>query len=198
MQKKKMVFIFVLICIMFFCIFYYIFYLSGNNIIRNQDEVVKDILESFKNYEANIDVIVKSNKNENRYNMSQIVQDDKSKVVVNSPENAKGLIIELNGTTLTVSNSKTNMKKVYENYNSIMDNSLFLNIFTEDCKNNEFKICEEYNEIIVRVNTNNQNTYKKIKELYIDKEKNIPIKLVIKDYTQNINTSIIYNDIKIK
>lgn len=198
MQKKKMVFIFVLICIMIFCIFYYIFFVSGNNIIRNQDKVVEDILESFKNYEANIDVIVKSNKNENRYNMSQIVQDDKSKVVVNSPENAKGLIIELNGTTLTVSNSKTNMKKVYENYNSIMDNSLFLNIFTEDCKNNEFKICEEYNEIIVRVNTNNQNTYKKIKELYIDKEKNIPIKLVIKDYTQNINTSIIYNDIKIK
>ena len=198
MQKKKMVFIFVLICIMIFCIFYYIFYVSGNNIIRNQDKVVEDILESFKNYEANIDVIVKSNKNENRYNMSQIVQDDKSKVVVNSPENAKGLIIELNGTTLTVSNSKTNMKKVYENYNSLMDNSLFLNIFTEDCKNNEFKICEEYNEIIVRVNTNNQNTYKKIKELYIDKEKNIPIKLVIKDYTQNINTSIIYNDIKIK
>ena len=198
MQKKKMVFIFVLICIMIFCIFYYIFYVSGNNIIRNQDKVVEDILESFKNYEANIDVIVKSNKNENRYNMSQIVQDDKSKVVVNSPENAKGLIIELNGTTLTVSNSKTNMKKVYENYNSIMDNSLFLNIFIEDCKNNEFKICEEYNEIIVRVNTNNQNTYKKIKELYIDKEKNIPTKLVIKDNAQNINTSIIYNDIKIK
>ena len=52
--------------------------------------------------------------------------------------------------------------------------------------------------IILKVNTNNQNTYKKIKELYIDKEKNLPTKLVIKDDAQNINTSIIYNDIKIK
>jgi len=183
---------------MIFCIFYYIFFISGNNIIRKQDEVVEDILESFKNYEANIDVIVKSNKNENRYNMNQIVEGDKSKLVVNSPENVKGLTIELNGRTLTVSNSKTNMKKVYENYNSIMNNSIFLNTFAEDCKNNEFEIYEEYNEIILKVNTNNSNTYKQIKELYIDKEKNIPTKLVIKDDTQNINTSIIYNDIKIK
>ena len=198
MNKKKMMFIFVLICSMIFCIFYYIFFISGNNIIRKQDEVVEDILESFKNYEANIDVIVKSNKNENRYNMNQIVEGDKSKLVVNSPENVKGLTIELNGRTLTVSNSKTNMKKVYENYNSIMNNSIFLNTFAEDCKNNEFEIYEEYNEIILKVNTNNSNTYKQIKELYIDKEKNIPTKLVIKDDTQNINTSIIYNDIKIK
>ena len=198
MYKKKMVFIFVFICIIVFCIFYYIFLGTGNNIIRKENDVVEDIFESLADYEANIDVIVKSNKNENRYNMNQFVENEKTKLVVNSPEEVKGLTIELSENVLTVSNSNINMKKVYENYNSIINNSLFLNAFIDDCKNNRIETYEEYNEIIVKVNTNNKNTYKQIKELYIDKEKEVPIKLIIKDNAQNINTSIIYNDIKIK
>ena len=44
----------------------------------------------------------------------------------------------------------------------------------------------------------NEDTYIKFKELYINKESEIPTKLIIKDNNQSIKTSIIYTDMKIK
>ncbi|MBR3832306.1 MAG: hypothetical protein IKJ72_01600 [Mycoplasmataceae bacterium] len=93
-MNKKIVFIFAIICIIVFFIFYYIFCISGNNIIRNQNELPEDIFNKLEKYEANIDVNVISNKNENVYNMQQIVDENISKIIVNSPRNAKGLEIE--------------------------------------------------------------------------------------------------------
>ena len=64
-MRKRIMYIFVLICIIFFMIFYYIFLLSGNNINRNQKEFVEEILKKLKSYEANLTVVVNSNKNNN-------------------------------------------------------------------------------------------------------------------------------------
>lgn len=198
-MNKKIVFIFAIICITIFLIFYYIFRISGNNIIRNQNEFVEDILKKLEKYEANIEVTVVSNKNENVYNMQQIVDEEKSKLIVNSPENVKGLEIELKDGNLKITNAKTNMEKIYENYKAIINNSLFISAFIEDYKNNEVEILETEEEIIIKINLKeNNNTYIKSKELYLDKESGVPIKLLIKDNVQKINTSIIYNDIKIK
>lgn len=198
-MNKKIVFIFAIICITVFLIFYYIFCISGNNIIRNQNEFVEDILKKLEKYEANIEVTVVSNKNENVYNMQQIVDEEKSKLIVNSPENVKGLEIELKDGNLKITNAKTNMEKIYENYKAIINNSLFISAFIEDYKNNEVEILETEEEIIIKINLKeNNNTYIKSKELYLDKESGVPIKLLIKDNVQKINTSIIYNDIKIK
>ena len=198
-MNKKIVFIFAIICITVFLIFYYIFRISGNNIIRNQNEFVEDILKKLEKYEANIEVTVVSNKNENVYNMQQIVDEEKSKLIVNSPENVKGLEIELKDGNLKITNAKTNMEKIYENYKVIINNSLFISAFIEDYKNNEVEILETEEEIIIKINLKeNNNTYIKSKELYLDKESGVPIKLLIKDNVQKINTSIIYNDIKIK
>lgn len=198
-MNKKIVFIFAVICITIFLIFYYIFCISGNNIIRNQNEFVEDIFEDLKDYEANIEVTVKSNKNENKYNMYQVVDNENSKLIVNSPENVNGLIIEIKDGQLKISNNKVNMEKIYENYKTIINNALFLNSFIEDYENNEVEMYENDEEIIIKININNNtNTYIKSKELYIDKTSKLPKKLIIKGNTQNINTSIIYNDIKIK
>ena len=90
------------------------------------------------------------------------------------------------------------MQKIYENYKSVINNSLFLNSFIKDYKTNESEIIENEQEIIVKINLKNDNTYIKTKELYINKETKLPTKLLIKDDAQKINTSIIYNDIKIK
>ena len=87
MVNKKKMFIFVLICIIVFLIFYYIFSNLVNNMNRSEDEIVEDILNKLNNYEANIDVIVKSNKTENNYNMIQEVGNGYSKMTVNAPEN---------------------------------------------------------------------------------------------------------------
>lgn len=198
-MNKKIVFIFAIICIMIFLIFYYIFFISGNNIIRNQNEFVEDIFEDLEKYEANIDVIVVSNKNENRYNMFQTVDEEDSRLEVNSPENVKGLKIELKNGNLKITNEKTNMEKLYENYKLLINNSLFINSFIEDYKNNVATITENEEEIIVKIDIDkNNNTYIKSKELYLNKKTGLPTKLLIKDDSQKINTSIIYNDIKIK
>lgn len=199
MNFKKFMFLFVLICIIVFLIFYYIFYIFGNNKNRNQDKVVEDILNKLNNYEANIEVVIKSNKTENKYNMTQVVEGENSKSIVNYPENIKDMTIELNGEILRVTNSKINMEKFYNDYKAIINNSLFLNSFVNDYKNNTSKIYEKENEIIIEINTNNNsNTYANFKELHLDKEKKMPKELIIKDTTKKDKIRIIYNDIKIK
>ena len=196
-MKKKIVFIFAVICMILFIIFYYIFYISGNNIIRNQNEFVEDVFKKLENYEAEIKVNIISNKNENIYDMYQIVKDNYSKLVINYPENIKGLEIEFESDCLKIKNEKTNMEKIYENYKNGINNSLFLNTFIKEYKENVSEVLDTEEEIIVKVNLNN-NTYIKSKELYLNKNTGLPIKLLIKDNTKKINTSIIYNDIKIK
>lgn len=198
-MKKRIMYIFVLICIIFFVIFYYIFLLSGNNINRNQKEFVEEILKKFKSYEANLTVLVNSNKNNNEYKMYQEVNSESSKLVVNNPQNVNGLCIELKENKLIISNEKTKMQKVYENYNNFVNESIFLNTFIEDYENNKAEIEENEQEIIVKLEKkDNEDTYIKFKELYINKESEIPTKLIIKDNNQSIKTSIIYTDMKIK
>ena len=197
-MNKKIVFIFAIICIFVFLIFYYIFLINGNNKIRNQNEFVEDILGDLKKYDANVDILIRSNKNENIYNMQQVVDEDYSKFIINSPENIKGLTIEINNRNLRVTNKNIEMEKIFENYNSVVNNSLFLNAFIKEFENNESTVYEENGEILIEIFLKNENTYIKSKVLYLDKENKMPKKLIIKDYAQNINTSIIYNDIKIK
>ena len=198
-MNKRIVFIFAIICIIIFFSFYYIFCISGNNIIRNQKEFIEDIFRKLECYEANVDVIITSNKNENRYNMKQIVDGENSKLIINSPENVRGLEIEIKDDNLKITNEKTNMEKIYENYKRIINSSLFISSFIEEYDEFPSQIQENDNEIIVKIDLEkNNNTYIKIKELYLDKKTGIPKKLLIKDNNQKINTSIIYNDIKIK
>lgn len=197
-MNKKVVFIFAIICIIVSFIFYYIFFKNGNNKNRNQNEFVEDILDDLEKYEANIDVIIKSNKNETKYNMIQIVDKNYSELILNSPENINGLILEIRDDNLRISNKNINMEKVFENYKNTFNNLLFLSSFIKEFHNNESTIYEENGEILIDILLKNGNTYAKSKVLYIDKEKKLPKKLIIKDEDQNINTSIIYNDIKIK
>ena len=195
--NKKNLLIFVFICITVFSFFYYIFLKFGNN--NNKGKIVDEILNSFNVYEADIEVTVYSNKNTNIYNMHQIVNHKISKSIVEKPKEINGLVLELNEEKLQIKNEKYNMEKVYDNYLEILNNSLFLNTFTNNCKNNGFNTEEADNKIIIKTKlNNNKNTYIKYKELYVYKGTNIPMQLIIKDNKQNIYTSIKYNNVKIK
>lgn len=199
MKSKKLLLIFVLICITFFFIFYYNFFILGNNINRSQDEIVDNIINKTNEYEANIDVKVISNKNENYYKMYQIVNDEKSIQIVDGPENIKGLEIENISNKLIIRNTKLNMEKIYDQYEFLLNNSLFLNVFIEDYKKNTSKIYEENDELIFEVKLDSsKSTYIKYKELHVDKILGVPRQLIIKDNTKKTCISIIYNDIKIK
>lgn len=199
MNFKKLMFVFVFICISIFFIIYYIFSSFGNNKFRNQNEIVDNILNKFNNYEANILVTITTNKNENNYEMFQEVSEKNSKTIINSPENIKDMIIEINDNTLKITNTKINMEKIYEEYDGILNNDLFLNKFTKDCENNNFKFYEKNEKIILEtILNNNSSTYIKYKELYLDKKTNLPTELIMKDNTKKACIRIIYNDIKIK
>lgn len=207
MKNKRFLFIFALICITIFCIIYYIFLKFGNN--NSKEKIVDEILNSFNVYEADVTVTVYSNKNTNNYYMHQIVNHKVSRCIINEPEDINGLNIELNNGKLFIKNEKYNIEKVYENYSEVLNNSLFLNTFSDDCINNGYIVKEsEENEvnnnenkdeiIIETILENNKNTYIKYKELYVDIKNRIPNKLIIKDDKQKIYTSIIYNNVKIK
>lgn len=199
MNSKKLMFVFVFICISIFLIIYYIFSSFGNNKFRNQNEIVDNILNSFNNYEANILVTITTNKNENNYEMFQEVSEKNSKTIINSPENIKDMIIEINDNTLKITNTKINMEKIYEEYDGLLNNNLFLNKFAKDCENNNFKFYEKNEKIILEtILNNNSSTYIKYKELYLDKKTNLPTELIMKDNTKKACIRIIYNDIKIK
>lgn len=199
MKKQKFLIIFVFICSIIFCIFYYIFSVSGNNINISQEQIVEKALKEFNNYEANLEITVKSNKNENKYEVNQIVNNEYSKQEMMSPENLKNMIIELEKNKLKVLNSNLNMEKIYENYDYVLNNSLFLNTFANDYFNNDSEIYEKDGKIVVEIKlSNNPNTYIKYKYLYLDAKSYVPEKLEIKDITKNPYISIIYNDIKIK
>lgn len=199
MKSKKLMFIFVLICITIFFIFYYNFFILGNNISISQEEIVDNIINRISEYEANVDVKVISNKNENYYKMYQKVDSEKNSLKVEEPSNISGLEIENIGNKLIVRNTKLNMEKIYEDYNFVLNNSLFLNVFINDYKTNKSKVYEENNELIFEVTLDsNKSTYIKYKELHVDKQTGVPIKLIIKDNIKKTSIIIIYNDIKIK
>lgn len=198
MKNKKIVFIFAIICILIFLFIYYIFCILGNNKNRNQKEIVESILNKICNYEADITVEVFSNKNENTYNIYQQVEENKSKSVVISPEEIKDLTIENVDGKIKISNSKLKVEKVYEGYQEILNNNLFLNTFSKDCKENAFNFYENNEELIIEVELNNTNTYSKYKQLHFNLQSNLPTELLIKDNTKKTSIRIIYNDIKIK
>lgn len=198
MKNKKIVFIFATICILIFLFIYYIFGILGNNKNRSQEEIVESLLKEICNYEANITVEVFSNKNENVYEIYQQVKDDKSKCVVRIPEEIENLTIENEEGKLKISNSKLKMEKVYQDYEEIFNNNLFLNTFSKDCRENDFNFYEKDKELILEVKLNNSNTYAKYKELHFNLQSNIPTELLIKDNTKKTSIRIVYNDIKIK
>ena len=198
MHLKKILFIFVLICLVIFGFSYYIFLNNGNNKTINQDKIANKVLKRFKNYEATISTCVISNKNENYYEINQFVTEDSMKMIINLPDNLRGIVIENTGNTLKILNTTLNMEKVYENYGLLVNNSLFLNTIENDIQQNGFSLEKKDDEIILKVELKDSgSTYVKYKELYLDDNYN-PKKMIVKDDTKNVRIRIIYTDIKFK
>ncbi|MBR3882083.1 MAG: hypothetical protein IKJ36_02315 [Clostridia bacterium] len=198
MIKTRKMFLFAVICITLFIIFYYNFGNIGNNKDIIQDKIADKILEKFNNYEAKISVNVISNKNENFYEMNQYVSNNYMKMIINYPENIKGIVIEIKDNTLRILNTLLNMEKVYENYGIITNNSLFLNTLIKDAKENDYTFEETNDEIVLKIEVKtSKNTYVRYKELHMDKNYN-PKYLIIKDTSKIVRIRIVYTDIKFK
>ena len=110
-------------------------------------------------------------------------------------ENNSGLTMNFENKKLIISNTKLNLKKVYENYNPITKNYLFLSNFISEVDLEEIKETEKH---IILNTLENNNKYLHKKTLYISRQTSLPEKLIIIDDEQNIKTIIEYIEIELK
>lgn len=171
----------------------------GNNIIGNSSEDISNYILNINSYKAKLEVTINSNKNENRYILEQEYKSNaETKQTVIEPSNIEGLTIIDNGKTVKINNTQLNLSKIYENYNYITENHLFLSTFTKNYKDNyESKVEDKQNEIIMKTSIKDNNKYLVNKTLYIDRKSKKPTKLVIEDLNQNVIVYIVYNEIEL-
>ena len=169
----------------------------GNNITNKSIQEIERYILNISSYEAKLDVTVQSNKNTNKYILKQkYINSKMEEQVVIEPSNLEGLTILYENGRLTINNTKLNLQTIYDNYEGITSNNLWLNSFIEEYKNNNNKsIREDSNYVIMTVNTSNND--ENVKTLYINKSTGNPEKVIIQDKNQKNMVYILYNEIKI-
>lgn len=169
----------------------------GNNITNKSIQEIEEYILNISSYEAELEVTVQSNKNTNKYILKQKYINSKlEEQVVVEPSNIEGLTILYENGKLTVNNTKLSLQTVYDNYEEITKNNLWLNSFIEEYKNNNNRsISEDSNYVIMTVNTTNN--YEKVETLYINKNTGNPEKMIIQDKNQKNMVYILYNEIRI-
>ena len=170
---------------------------NGNNM--NSQEIVDSIL-GLKSYKSKIKVQVNSNKNQNKYILIQEYNIENGCVQeVIEPENIAGVKIIKKDNNLTIENSQLDLKKIFENYLGLEDNSLdLINFINEYRENSKSEFEEKSGEIIMKTKTDKNNPYLTNKTLYINKEKKLPTKLIIQDNNNNTKIIIEYSEIELK
>ena len=200
-RNKKLLFILIIIIIIIFLSIFISKNVikkqkNGNNM--NSQEIVDNIL-NLKSYKSKISVQVNSNKNQNKYILTQEYNTENGCIQeIIEPENIAGVKIIKKDNNLKIENSQLDLKKIYENYLGLEDNSLDLICFINEYKDNPKSEFEEKNgEIIMKTKANKNNLYLKNKSLYINKENIRPTKLIIQDNNQNSTIIIEYNEIEL-
>lgn len=151
-KRKKIIFL-ILIIILILAIFLIIFsknhYKSlktGNNITNKSKEEIEQYILNISSYEAKVSVTIESNKNTNSYVLIQkYIEPNKSSQIVLEPANIEGMQLYYDGSSLTITNTRLNLSKVYENYNYLSNNYLCLETFID-----EYKTASEQNKRILR------------------------------------------------
>lgn len=172
---------------------------SGNNISNKSADEIENLILNIGSYEANANITIKSNKNQNTYVVKQKYNKDGNlySQEILEPSEITGTLIQYDGKDLTIKNTNLNVKKIYENYSYIESNILSLASFIEDYKQSENKEIKEENGIVIlQVKLSNNNKYTMEKTLYINKNENKIEKMEIRDTTQNVRIYILYNEIK--
>lgn len=203
MKNKKILIIVVILTIVFilsFTIFKIINYKkiqTGNNISDKTLTQVEDYILNISSYDAEIEVEIESNKNKNKYIINQkFYSPNIASQQVIEPKNIEGLTVKYDGSNLEISNTKLNLSTIYENYEYLTDNVLWLSDFSQNYRNNGGTINEE-NGIIVMETKRDNSKYSAKEKLYIDRNANKVTKLVIEDENNKSRIYITYNKIEI-
>ena len=203
MKNKKILIIVVIltiILILSFTIFKIINYKkiqTGNNISDKTLTQVEDYILNISSYDAEIEVEIQSNKNKNKYIINQkFCSPNIASQQVIEPKNIEGLTVKYNGSNLEISNTKLDLSTIYENYEYLADNVLWLSDFAQNYRNNGGTINEE-NGIIIMETKKDNSKYSAKEKLYIDRNANKVTKLVIEDENNKSRIYITYNKIEI-
>ena len=168
----------------------------GNNMSNKSIEEMEQYILNISSYEAKIEVTVTSNKNENKYKMTQKYADNCYKQEVEEPSNISGMQTILSDNKLEIKNTKLGATTVLDNFPCIAENSLWLTSFINDYKNSSNKSIKEKDELwVMEVNVQNSSKYLSSKTLYIDKKTGKPTKLCINDENNKTLIYILYNEI---
>ena len=205
-NKRNIFIILIAICILstillFFTKNNYKNKILGNNMSNKNIEEIEEYILNISSYEAKIEVTVESNKNTNKYIIEQEYQKNKkSKQTIIEPSNIAGLETKYENGTLTITNSKLSLTTVYENYNYLVENCLWLDSFIQDYResknSNECKISEDNDIVTMETKTRNENNkYIYSKKLTIDKKTGKPTKLLVHDMNQKNLIYILYTEI---
>ena len=176
---------------------YYKNKITGNNInIKNNEDIIAYV-KDIKNYKANLDVTIYSNKNETKYKIYQEVKNDKSIQIVKEPKEIENLTIEKENNQVRIKNTNLKLEKIYTDYSEYLSNLLCLDSIVKQIKNENIKVKEEGNTVVLQLENYEKNTYGKYIEIYFNKETKKIEKIEIKDKNQKTRICILYTDIEI-
>ncbi len=201
MRSKKLIIIliiaFVIISISIFLILNYKKLKVGNTIVNQSEENIINSILNIKAYSAKLDVTIETNKNKNKYVISQKIENGEATQEVLEPENIAGVITKYDGKDLKVINNKLNLETTFQNYQYIVENRLWLDSFIKEYKESENKkVNSNGKEIILEVK-NSGNVYNTVKKLYIDKQTGKPIKMEVEDINKKMLVYILYTEMTI-
>ena len=196
-MKKNKIFIFLIMVIIsiLFLVFYYKTKNNGNNISKLNGNI-KEYILNISSYEADIELEIKSNKTTNKYKLKQLYcKPNLLKQIIIEPKNIENLSFIFDGNNMKLENTNLSLTKIYENYEYINNNMLWLSSFIENYNDNS-KISELQGEIIIE-NNNKYNNYNVKQVLYIERKTGLPFKMEIYDNNKNTKIYIKYNEIKL-
>lgn len=174
---------------------------TGNNILNKTLDEVQEYICNINSYEATMEVTINSNKNTNKYKIKQTHDENEDIQEILEPENVKGIKFIYKNNTLQIINTNLNLTKIYNNYPYIESNNLWLNDFLEEYKqadNENKEATENDEEVVLKLEVQNEDSNIKYKELYLDKKTGNPTKLLIQDNNKNTVIYILYSEITIK
>ena len=203
-QKIIIITIIAIAIVIFISIFFKINYKkinTGNNILNKTLDEVQEYTCNINSYEATMEVTINSNKNTNKYKIKQTHDENEDIQEILEPENVKGIKFIYKNNTLQIINTNLNLTKIYNNYPYIESNNLWLNDFLEEYKqadNENKEATENDEEVVLKLEVQNEDSNIKYKELYLDKKTGNPTKLLIQDNNKNTVIYILYSEITIK
>ena len=203
-QKIIIITIIAIAIVIFVSIFFKINYKkinTGNNILNKTLDEVQEYICNINSYEATMEVTINSNKNTNKYKIKQTHDESEDTQEILEPENVKGIKFIYKDNTLQIINTNLNLTKIYNNYSYIESNNLWLNDFLEEYKqadNENKEATENDEEVVLKLEVQNEDSNIKYKELYLDKKTGNPTKLLIQDNNKNTVIYILYSEITIK